>query len=281
MTLLFLWFVLRVAPTWGCPSHGEPESLLDDIKWVIINVVVTWITLFLYNHFYGWHRIADWGSKPRCPRRNPPDPRDGPMTVRAGEFRSLLDYVRRMEDRVIELEGRRPRSPSPIYSDEAPDDYGPSKSSKSPDRESDASARSGSRRVARRLSGIPPPPPPHPSSRDGAPEDQDPPNAQPDPMTVSERRARSRRSYISGSMYSSSSSKSTASRSRIRYYGIRGGPHQGVYSTWTEASQALGRGSFCQKFRTIYEALAFSEGDPVRFGRRNQYLDQMRRHRYL
>ena len=198
------------------------------------------------------------------------------MTVRAGEFRSLVDYTRRLEERLLELEGHCPRSPSPKYSDGELENYGPSKSSESPDRESNACARGGSRRVARKLSGNIPPPPPRPSSGDGAPNDEDPPNAQPDPETSTERRARNRRSYISGSMYSSTSSsksKSTASRPRkIRYYGVRGGPHQGVYSTWTEASQALGRGSFCQKFYTIYEALAFSEGDPVRFGRRNQYL---------
>ena len=287
VTSISLWFFLRVVPNWGCPSHGEPESFLDDIKWVILNVVVSWVTLFLYNHFYGWHRIADWGSHSKCPskcpRRNPPDPRDGPMTIRAGEFRGLLDYVKLMEDRVIELEGKRPRSPSPMYSDEVPED-GPSKSSKSPDLESDASARSGSRRVARRLTGrIPPPPPPRSPNDNDVPESQDPPNAQPDPITESERRARNRADYIHSSMNSSSSSKSTSSRSRrsrLRYYGVRGGPFQGVYHSWTEASQALGRGSFCQKFYTFEDALAFSEGDPVRFGR-SKFLEDMRRHQYL
>ena len=280
MTLFFLWFVLRAVPTWGCPSNGEPESLLDDLKWIMINVIVTWITLFLYNHYYGWHRIAEWGSSPRCPRRNSSDPRDGPMTVRAGEFRSLMEYIRRMEERLFELEGRDPRSPSPIYSDEEPEDYGPSKSSRSPDHESEADEGSGSRRVARKRSSSVPPPPPRPPSGDVAPEDEDPPNAQPDPVILSGRRARNRRSRAGGSN-SSSSSKSTSSRSVIRYYGVRGGPHQGVYGTWSECSQAIGRGTVHQKFRTFEEALAFSEGDPVRFGRRNHYLDQMRGQRYL
>ena len=249
--------VLRVIPQWGVPRSGKHESLFDDIKWVVTTVVLTWITLFLYNHFYGWYRVVDWGSTPKCPRRNPPDPRDGLLTVRVGEFRDLQAYVRRMEDRILELEGQV-LSPSPPYSEER------SRSSVSADDGSDSGPRGSVRPMARRLTRMtPPPPPPISQTRDDVQEESDIPNAQPGPVDL---RARNRRLYMHNSMGSPSSSNSSSSRGRKGYYAVRGGPYQGVYTSWADASQAIGRGTVHQLLPRYEDALAFVQGDPIRFG---------------
>ena len=251
--------VLRVLPQWGVPHNGKHDSLFDDIKWMGVTVVLTWITLFLYNHFYGWYRIVDWGSTPKCPRRNPIHLKDDLVTVRAGEFRDLQSYVRRMEDRILELEGQV-LAPSSPYSEER------SRSSETADDGSDSGPRGSVRPVTRRLPRMtPPPPPPMQQTRDDAQEDSDIPNAQPDPIDI---RARNRRLYMRNSMSSPSSSTSSSSQRRKGFYVVRGGPYQGVYTSWADASQAIGRGTVHQLLPRHEDAVAFVQGDPRGFGRR-------------
>ena len=189
------------------------------------------------------------------------------MTVRAGEFRDLMAYVGRMEDRILELEGRT-LSPSPPYSDDMFNERERSRSSVSADDGSDSGARGSARPVARRIPPMtPPPPPPLTPNRDDLQEEQDIPNAQPDPPDLHDQRARNRRLYMHNSMGSSSSSNSSSSRGRKGYYAVRGGPYQGVYTSWADASQAIGRGTVHQLLPRYEDALAFVQGDPNRFGR--------------
>ena len=267
MILFLLWMILRVVPHWGVPHVGEPESTIDDIKWMMTTVGLTWITLFLYNHFHGWYRLVNWGSTSWCPRRGSLPETSHPMTFRAEEMRGFMDYVHRMENRILELEGRV-LPPSPPYSDEI-NDLGRSRSSVSADDGSDSSAHGGTRPEARRVArAVPPPPPPLTPNRDASPpEGRDPPNAQPDPPALPGPRTRNRRPMRS------SSSSNSSSRGRSGYYAVRGGPFQGVYTTWGDASQAIGRRSVCQRFNRYDDALDFVEGDPVRFGPNQRIYD--------
>ena len=267
MVLFLLWMIFRVIPQWGVPQSDEPGATIDSLKWMLTTVGLTWITLFIYNHFHGWYRLVNWGSSSWCPTRrsSSPEPSLPVGAFRSEEMNTFMEYVRTMENRILELEGRTapppPRSP---WSEESRSEMNRrSRSSMSADDGSDSSTHGGLRPEARRIDRTVPPPPPHPPNQGPPPpEPRNPPNAQPDRRDLSGARRRVTPS-------SSTSSSSNASN-RGCYYAVRGGPSPGIYGTWSEASQAtIGHPmTLCQRFVNIDDAWGFVEGDPIRFGRR-------------
>ena len=60
LILILVMALIRVLPQWGVQQlHIDPQNEpLDNIKWVVCTVGLTWVSIYVFNHFHGWFRLT-------------------------------------------------------------------------------------------------------------------------------------------------------------------------------------------------------------------------------